>query len=446
MGSLACIAGYEVFGETTGKAWLLIVAATTAFLLSALSKEIGLIFPLLWLVMLVLQRNWRAVRNATAVAIFVSVVYLSLRFPAEHIPPPPSRTAIPALVRPLLVARAAAEYAGLLILPLNLHMDRDVETHPSGFSEASITGASWRELQTLLGIILIVAAIYWAVRARKQPAILACLLLAAASYLPVSGVFFLNATVAEHWMYLPSAFFFLAACLTIQSLIENWQRQAREIGSKIIACAAVLWITFLAGRTFVRTFDWKDQQTFLETTIAHGGDSSRMLTNLGALELAQGKLTAAKKHLEIALQKDSEQPFALLNLAAVAIKQKDFTLAHKMLKRAVESPLTAAKAQELLTVLENKETGTANILRMRLASHTGPPDWAIEKRYVKLLDESGSADRAIAELKLCVSTQWYRAESWQLLSELLEKTGQKDAALRAHAVARDFDVHLTSTM
>ena len=437
--------GLRSLRESKSKAWLFIIAATAAFLLSALSKEIGLIFPLLWLVVLALQRNWIGLRNAAGVAIFASVVYLSLRLPAEHFPPPPARTSIPILVRPLLIARAAAEYAGLLILPLNLHMDRDVETHPSGFSKASVTRVSWRELETLFGIITISALVYWAVRARKQSAILACLFLAAISYLPVSGIILLNATVAEHWMYLPSTFLFLAACLAIQSAIENRQRQGHTIALKLTASVATVWIAFLGTRTFIRTFDWKDQRTFLETTIAHGGDSSRMLTNLGRLDLKEKKLDAAREHLEAALQKDPEQPFALLNLAAVAIAQDDFKLAQEMVTRASASPLTEAKAHELLAVLENKRTGRVNVLRMRLASHTGPPDWSIEKRYVKVLAESGNARGAIAELKLCLGTQWYRAESWQLLSELLVKTGQHDAASRAHAVAQDFDVHLAST-
>lgn len=167
-----------------------------------------------------------------------------------------------------------------------------------------------------------------------------------------------------------------------------------------------------------------------------------MFTNLGGLELAEGDLAAAQKHLQLALQKDPEQPFALINLAAVAIKQGDYKTAHDTLTRAQQSPLVEAKAHELLAVLENKETGNANLLRMRLASRTGPPDWAIEKRYIKVLGEVGYPERAISELKLCLGTQWYRAESWQMLSELLTKTGQSDAAARAHATAQDFDVHL----
>jgi protein O-mannosyl-transferase len=442
-GFIGLYCGLRSLREKTGTAWLLVILATVAFLLSALSKETGLIFFALWLVILAVERKWIPLRNAIGVAVFVSVVYLSLRMPAEHIPPPAPRTSMPLLVRPLLVARAAAEYAGLLIFPLDLHMDRDVETHPSGFSQASVTQASLRELQTLLGLILIVAALYWIVRMRHERVLFVCLLLTLISYLPVSGIFVLNASVAEHWMYLPSAFLFLAVCLTIQNLLE---KRPAEITRRLVTGAAMLWLGLLAARTFFRTFDWKDQRTFLEHTVAHGGDSSRMLTNLAGLELTEGKLDAAKKHLAVALQKDPDQPFALIDLAAVAIKQNDYKLAHETLPRALQSPLTAAKAHELLAVLETKETGNVNLLRLRLASRTGPPDWAIERRYIKVLAETGYSDRAIMELKTCLATQWYRAESWQVLSELLARKGQTDAAARAHAMAQDLDVHLSAAL
>lgn len=445
-GFIGLYCGLRILSATKGAAWLFALAATVAFLLSALSKEMGLIFPLLWLVILALQRNWIALRNAAGIAIFVSVVYLSLRSQAEHIPPPPPRTAIPFLVRPLLVARAAAEYAGLFIFPLDLHMERDVETHPSGFGEASVTHAAWRELQTLLGIILIAAVFYWIWRARAHSAVFVSLVLAICSYLPVSGIFLLNATVAEHWIYLPSAFLLLAVCLTSQIFLQSWKTRGKTIAPLLLGTVATLWIAFLVVRTFARTFDWKDQRTFLERTIAQGGDSARMLINLGGLELSEGKLEAARKHLQAALSKEPDQPFALLNLAAVATRQNDFKFARENLPGALKSPLTEAKAHELLAILESKQTGNVNLLRLRLAARSGPPDWAIERRYIKALEESGSSDRAITELKACLRTQWYRAETWQMLSELLAKTGQKNAALHTRAVAKQFDVHLAPAM
>ena len=81
---------------------------------------------------------------------------------------------------------------------------------------------------------------------------------------------------------------------------------------------------------------------------------------------------------------------------------------------------------------------------MRLAARTGPPDWSIEKRYVRLLDEAGGTAAAISELQTCLRTQWYRAESWQLLSELLAKAGRANEAADALARAHAYDVHLTA--
>ena len=199
---------------------------------------------------------------------------------------------------------------------------------------------------------------------------------------------------------------------------------------------------FLGGRTFVRTFDWKDQRTFLDRTLANGGHSARMLINLAGLEMSEGRLDEAKKHLQEALKKEPDQPFGVLNLAAVAIKQQDFPLAHEMLKKAKEMPLVEAQAYELLAVLENKETGHANMLRMRLAARSGPANWAIEKRYVKVLDESGANGAAISELRGCLALQWYRADSWHLLSELLAKNDHATEAADALARAQAYDVHL----
>ena len=433
-GFLGLYAGLRSLRANGSSRWILLFATGALFLLSGLSKETGLIFLLLWCAVLLLKKRWKELLPAVVVVLFVAVTYLSLRLPAEHTPAPVLHPAAPLLVRPILAARAFAEYAGLILLPLNLHMDREVETLPEGAEATRADSAAWRELQTLVGILLLAAAIYWLRRSRNQePAIFCCLVLAALAYLPVSGIFHLNASVAEHWIYLPTAFLFLAAGLAISRL---------SIHSVVLGCVFALWCVFLGARTWVRTFDWKDQRTFLERTIASGGNSVRMLINLGGLELSEGNFDAAKKQLALALRKEPEQPLAILNLASVAIRQNDFATARDLLNRATKMPLVEAKAYELLAVLEHKENGRVDLLRLRLATHTGAPNWSIEKRYIEVLDQSGATPAAIAELKSCLTTQWYRAESWQLLSELLAKTGRTREAAEAKALARAYDVHL----
>ena len=424
---------------------LLFIASGAALLLSALSKESGLIFPVIGLTFFLWRRNWADLWKLIAVTAFVAASYFSLRAGGEHNPAPRLSAPPPLLVRPIIVARAVAEYAGLIVFPLNLHMDRDVETQPTGFNEASLARAAWRELQTLLGLVLIAAFFYWMIRARKRsPAVFISLLFALIAYLPVSGVVALNATAAEHWIYLPSAFFFLAVALEIAALKEKLTARRLAISSVMTGVLA-LWFVFLGSRTFVRTFDWKDQRTFLERTIAHGGDSARMLINLAGLELTEGKLEDAAVHLHAALQKKPDQPLAVINLAAVALKQNDFKLARQLITRATKMPLVDAEAYEYLAILENKENGKVDLIRMRLAARTGPPHWSIEKRYIQLLDQTGGTAAAINELLSCLQRQWYRAESWKLLSDLHAKLGHSTQAAKARAQARAFDVHLSES-
>ena len=434
-GFLGLYCGIRAAPVTRANRWLLHIATAVLFLLSALSKESGLLFPILLTAILVLRKSWRQIVPASVILVFVAVTYLSLRLPAEHFPAPRLRPPAPLLVRPIVVARAFAEYTGLILFPANLHMERDVESHPFGSSDASVRGAAWRELQTLLGIVLFAAAIYWMLRSRKKdPTVFACLVLAALAYIPVSGAFPLNANIAEHWLYLPTTFVFLAAVFAVSR---------SRIPVPAATAVVALFVVLFGVRTFLYTLDWKNQRTFLERTIASGGDSARMLINLASQELHEGQLDSAKKHLDAALEKEPDQPFAVINLAVVAIRKEDYATAREILNRAKDLPVVDAQAYELFAILEFKEHGNVDVRRFHLASRTGPANWRLERRYIEVLDETGDTRGAVRELGKVLVTQWYRAESWQLLSRLFSKSGRTREGMEALEQAKAYDVHLT---
>lgn len=418
--------------------WKFSVLSSLALLASALSKESGLVFAGLAIIFIVLTKKWGALRAVGIPLIIVLAIYATLRNQVPPVEVPQLSPPAPALARPIIAARALAEYAGIVIAPINLHMERDVENHPWGYNPASLTAGAWRELQTLAGMIVLGVLLWGTWRSwKREPAIFTLLIFAGVSYLPVCGFFSLNANIAEHWIYVPLAFLFLAIALQMTAILER-----NRAAFSLTIAIATLWILLVGMRTFVRAQDWRDPRTFFTRTIAAGGDSARMLINLGGLELSEGHLEKAETLFQRALAKNPEQPFALLNLAAVALKRDDLKRARGFLERAQKNPVSLAQAEEMLAVVEQRERGQIDLVRLREAARTDPPSWAIMRRYLAGLAVSGELPRAVAELQVLLQTEWYRAESWQLLSEYLTRLGQVEQAGKAMEQARAFDVHL----
>lgn len=420
------------------RTWKNYLGASLCLLLGALSKESGLAFGAAALALTLPRWHWHVVGRVVLVNICVATIYLVLRAQAGDATVPQLSKPAPALDRPIIAARALAEYAGLFIFPSNLHMDREVESYPWGLNPDSLTATSKQELITLAGVLVALGLCWWLWRtSRNARPVFALLLVALITYLPIAGLWPLNATMAEHWIYVPSAFVLLAIALQLAPLLEN-RALAR------IACTLGLgWILGLGGRTLVRAGDWHDARTFFTRTISAGGDSPRMLVNLGDVELSERHNAAAKGYFARALKKNPEQPFAILNMAAVSLRENNYPEAQRWLERAQKNEITAASANEMLAILTYKEKATVDLLRLRIAAHSDPSSWEIERRYISTLAESGRYDRAIHELKGVLTTESYRAESWKMLAIYLNRTGQGRAAVDALAQACDLDVHLT---
>ena len=409
------------------------LGAAVCFFGAALSKESGLTALAIWIVLLLFKRA--KILRPLAFAAAVLAVYSLLRFSAEH-ETPPHFAATPSLsVRPIITARAWAEYAGLVLLPIRLHMERDVLAFGHGDFATTMRIGRMREFQTLLGALLIAAFVVWARWARRrEPLVLTLLSAFVLAYLPISNLLPLNANVAEHWLYFPGAFLLAGALWSLARLPLS-----RAAGATLLA----IWILFLAARTFQRNFDWRDPRTFLERNVAEGADSARMLTNLGWLESGEGHQKIAIGHFTNALAREPDLPFAVLGLGAAYLREKDFAHAREQFEKAERDPFSRPEALQNLAVLEYQERGADRADLLREAALLAPKNWSIQKRYIAHLAERGKSDtlRAIGELRDLVAREPWRAESWRLLGDLWVSAGQFDSAHRAYARAAELDVH-----
>ena len=407
--------------------------AALMFFCSICSKESGAIFLALCLALLILLRlPRRVILRWLLLSLLVAGASLSLRLTAEHIPPPTSAP-LSWAARPIVALRAFAEYAGLFVAPVSLHMERDVLPFGRGDLPSTLRIARNREFQTLLGALLLAAFIFWTRWARRRDrAVFAGLVCFALAYLPICGLFSLNASVAEHWLYVPGAFLLVATLLS-----AAWLPLSRPAGILIL----VLWAGFLGVRTFLRNPDWHDERTFLERTIADGGGSARMLIDLGGLELSEGHTRVAIADFQNALALSPDQPFGLVNLGSAYLHDKQFVPARQQFEKALEFPITRAEALQALAVLDYQQSGKDRVDLLQQSAELAPEDWSIQKRYIMHLGERGQVVAAITALRSVANDQPWRADTWRLLGDFWVHVRQFDSAARAYRKAIDFDVH-----
>ena len=414
------------------RARLASAAAAVCFLCALLSKEAGFSALLIWFAILAWRRVPRAVWGKwIALGAAVVAVYCGLRFSAESTPPP-KQDVPPLSVRPILAARAVAEYAGLILAPVNLRMERDVNSGVGAPAERE-ANAGWREWQTMLGMALIVCGIvWWRWSRRRAPVAVLALIAGLVAYLPVSNLFALNASVAEHWLYVPMAFLFIAAAMSMKEITR---------GRFVLAIAVAIWAGWLGWRTWERQPDWKDQRTFLTRNIAAGGDSARMRVNLGQVESAEGRDDLALEEMRRALTLAPNQPFAQLGAASVLIRANQLNAAEGLLAKAETHPVVANECRMLRASLTRIKTGADITPMLRDAAMAAPDHWPAWRRYVAELNRADRRADAIRELRSFMDRQSFRAESWAMLGDLLAKEHDYPRAIAAFNEAAELDVH-----
>jgi tetratricopeptide (TPR) repeat protein len=415
----------------------LIIAALCA-LLALLSKESGVALLILWLVWVLARarrdpRGWMSWLAAAAIS---CGAYFALRTTAARTPPPPSGETVPWQARPILVARAIAEYAAIFVAPHSLHMERDVSTNPVGDDAAKLQHGRMREAQTLAGLVIAAALAWWWNRARKfAPDAALALACAAVTWLPISNVFALNATVAEHWIYVPSAFLIAAVLFTARALAPM---QPRIFA--ILRTGAALWLAFLAVGTWQQQDYWRDQRTFITETAARAGGGARMKINLGQLAMQEGKTDEGLALFREALAEKPKLDIAHFNIAIAAYVKKDFDTALAELATLEKSPLFTADAMVLEARILQARTGKPQLNLLGNAASIAGRNWSVARMYPLTLAANGRADKAYEDILRQLTGHPYRAEAWRLLGQIAEQLGDKKVAARAYSEAADRDV------
>jgi len=416
----------------------LVFLAAFSLLLGLCSRESACLWVAMFLghVFFLDKTTPRRAKFAALVACLLVVgCYAGLRkLPEKRITTIASSTGWPGPMRATLMARALGDYGRLMIWPVNLHMERTVFDPESMQSNESWRKESAVEYLSIAG--LLVAALLVIMAARKGPARSVRVFGAGwflLTYLPTSNLFELNATVAEHWLYLPSVGFliFAAGCL-----LELSKRSSRV--AIAFACLACLG---LSARSFVRSTDWVTAETFYQRTLAAGGKSLRVAMNLGHVYSGKGEYGKAEALFRRVLEISPDYTVARSNLGEALFRQGKTKEAEAVFAAASKSanqtrkeyPRTWIATLNLAHMRHNEHDDEAALAILDKARTDYPGVWELVSFEAELLRERRGAEAALPLVRDFANTYWWHSGAFMALGRLQAErgdAGQAEAALR----------------
>ena len=433
--------------QLSQKVWqlgLYSLAAISA-LLALLSREIGCVWIFLFIAYLLgIEKSISSRRRLCAVGacILLFGIYAGLRqLPAERAMAP-AQPGWTAPVRAVLMARALGDYARLAIFPANLHMERTV-VDPAGWR----SNTDWRhsigtDYLSILGLGVVAIFVYGMIKRGRGQSLrifgVAWFLLA---YLPISNLFQLNATVAEHWLYLPLVGFFI--------FVFGWAIELPPRYRYATATLVILAISCLGVRSFVRSGDWANEETFYQRTQAAGGESARVSVNLAQVYARRGDWAAAEKMLRHVLEVTPGYPTARINLGNVLLHEGKSAEAETFFRTLFDSdervskeyPRTWIAAVNFACVRHRAgdDKSAFEILDQARAAHPGV--WELISYESELRRETGGTEEAFGLVEHFARENWWHYGAAVALGRLYAERNDTPRAEAALAHASLLDVH-----
>jgi Flp pilus assembly protein TadD len=422
----------------------LLLLATLSALFSLCSRESGALWMLMFLLYLfAFQKKppLRAKFLTLAVCFVVVSIYAGLRQLPEHRSESAASANWTPETRGVLMLRALGDYGRLLVFPSQLHVERTVLEPASGSNQSSWQSTMARQGLSAGGVLMLGVLIFGAYRkgvGQRVRCFGASWFLL--TYLPISNLFDLNATVAEHWLYLPSVGFLIFIAGVLFDLPARYLRPAIAF-----ACIAVVGLT---ARSAIRSSDWKDPETFFRRTFAAGGSSSRIGVNLAVIYAAHGEHAKAEAILRKVLQLSPNYFLARNNLAIALSRQGKTKEAEAMFETASNPvaekagyPRTCDGAKNLARLRHKEKDHIAAFAILDQALRDHPGNWELVRLQAEMIRDVEGPARALPVVQNFVREHWWHAGASITLGGLFLEIGDLPQATEAFRQASRLDVH-----
>lgn len=330
--------------------WSKLVLINLFILLSLLSKESGIIaIPLIISFTYLFNRSRLFILGISSVITFS--IYLSLRFGIAKTPLFQHNSIIPIAnasfsERLTTIPFEIFSYLRLIFFPKDLFVAQHVVVK-------NITDP--RFYLALPVIITFTTFTIFIFLKKRSKIYLFFLLWLVFSFSILLNIYPLDMTIAERWLYSP----LIGALGLLGVLISKispprWIRLCRRLlGGGIIIF--ILLIPLFSIRTFVRTFDWKDNLSLFSRDEKYALDSFDLQNNLGVALFRNGNIKEAKKHFGKSLELSPRWWTSYSNLGVIYQREGNLEKAKKLYETSIANGNYYLAYENLATIKYNTE-------------------------------------------------------------------------------------------
>ena len=385
------------------------------YILSILSKEIGLVFPALLLLYLWTFTTSPAARHKLSLLVmpFGAVILLYalarktiLNF--SHTAPLFLMAKFNLTERLLIAFKAFCGYLYLFIVPLGLHMERSVR-----FARSIVEPKTLGAVLVMGILVLLIGRSY-----KHSKKVFFAGMWFLIGLLPVSNIIPLNSFMAEHWVYLSSIGIYMMAGLGVANIFY------RDFSPRVPAVVKMTTIVILSAGgayfgflTFQRNKDWKDEITFFKNTLTYAPDNARLHLNFGNTYNDRGQIEEAIQEYKRTIELDPNFMEAYFDLAHTYFGLGNYAEAKKYVEKALALKPDLPQGLQLLALIKQQEGDTKEAERLYWAALKIMP--AYVKCHINLgllYLSTGEKAKAISHWKEALEIDPANAEARQLLA------------------------------
>ena len=256
---------------------------------------------------------------------------------------------------------------------------------------------------------------------------------------PVLNARWMAANVfTERYLYLPSVGF---CWLMAWSWFELWRLLQHHAAVWRWACvlASLIILSLAFVRIVTRNREWRTEEVLFARTLAASPDAYPIRTNLGAAFWERGDVKSAEREWLTMLKTNPKDAIVLSDLGLVALKEKRYTEAADFFRRSmrVKPNYTESHVNLGSAYLEMGETDRAE-LQFRAAVALSPLNARAHDELGKILMGAGRLQEAEEQFRLSVEST-PNVAGYDALGDIYRSWDQPKPAERAYREALSLD-------